>query len=87
MAFTQDEINLASQAIRVIAGQNGVPEEQLRSILSARFNEDLHSSEENLKEIWKDFEFAGSEPTVWMQLVCVCESKSADGNRLYCFEW
>ena len=72
MAFTQDEINLASRAIHVIAEQNGIPEDQLRSILSARFNEDLHSSDENLKEIWKDFEFAGSEPTeeeffLWIQ--------------------
>ena len=61
---TKEELAHARLAIVMIAKENCVEEDQIRSELKQTLLQSLKSNDPKVKKQWEGFKFAGKEPTV-----------------------
>ena len=62
--YTKEELAHARHAIVMIAKENSVEEDQIRSELKQTLLKSLNSNDPKVKIQWEGFKFAGNEPTV-----------------------
>lgn len=62
--YTKRQLKRAAGTIRQIARENGMPEEEVRMDLRKAMQAGRHNPDPSVQGRWKEFPYAGSEPTV-----------------------
>ena len=62
--YTKEELAHARHAIVMIAKENCIEEDQIRSELKQTLLQSLNSNDPKVKMQWEGFKFAGNEPAV-----------------------
>ena len=62
--YSRTEIRRAARNIKLVALQNGVPEEEVRREMTEAMNAARNNNDPAVKARWETFHYRGAEPTL-----------------------